>query len=151
MAGLGCGVKLSDTISAGVQVDYFSERSSGEYNNNHYITFEAGMVAVLSENIRIGMHLFNPVPNSIRKDHQPTTISVGAGTYLNKVLFAGIETEIRSGGKLNVKTGFEYEAAQKLWLRAGFNTATTPFVSEQDTRIGIVMIDLGFSTHDSLE
>ena len=39
MTGLACGMKLSDKISAGVQVDYFSERTSGEYDNNqsHYM------------------------------------------------------------------------------------------------------------------
>ena len=33
VAGLACGLKLSEKIAAGVQIDYFSERTSGEYNN----------------------------------------------------------------------------------------------------------------------
>ena len=44
MTGLACGMKLSDKISAGVQVDYFSERTSGEYNNNQSVTFETGLL-----------------------------------------------------------------------------------------------------------
>ncbi len=53
MTGLACGLKLSDKISVGVQVDYFSERTSGEYDNNQFITCEAGMVITPSENTRI--------------------------------------------------------------------------------------------------
>ena len=71
MTGLACGMKLSDKISAGVQVDYFSERTSGEYSNNQFVTCETGLLITPSENIRIGIHLFNPVPNSIRKTFMP--------------------------------------------------------------------------------
>ena len=38
MTGLACGLKLSKKISAGLQVDYFSEKTSGEYNNNQSVT-----------------------------------------------------------------------------------------------------------------
>ena len=67
MTGLASGMKLSEKISAGIQIDYFSERTSGEYNNQ-LITCEAGLVFVPKENTRIGIHVFNPVPGSLRKD-----------------------------------------------------------------------------------
>ena len=34
MTGIACGLKLSEKIAAGVQVDYFSERTHGEYSNS---------------------------------------------------------------------------------------------------------------------
>ena len=94
MAGLACGMKLSEKIAAGVQIDYFSERTSGEYDNNQCITFETGLIVSPSDNIRIGIHLFNPVPNSLRKNNQPVSLSVGAGINLSKILFAGAEAEM---------------------------------------------------------
>ena len=150
IAGLACGMKLSDKISAGVQVDYFSERTSGEYSNRQSVTFETGLIVSPSENIRIGIHLFNPVPNSIRKTYLPTTLRIGAGTDLSKALFAGIEAEMVSGSKLIIKTGFEYEAAKSLWLRAGFSTCNNSFCFGSGYQSKFVMIDLGFATHERL-
>jgi len=49
MTGLACGLKLSNKISAGLQVDYFSVKTSGEYNNNQSVTCEAGLLITLSE------------------------------------------------------------------------------------------------------
>ncbi|MCX6255817.1 MAG: hypothetical protein NTV31_15270 [Bacteroidia bacterium] len=150
MAGLACGLKLTDKISAGVQADYFSERTSGEYDNNQSVTCEAGLLVIPSENIRIGIHLFNPVPNSIRKNYLPTRLRVGAGTNLNNLLFAGVEAEMSSGCKLIIRTGFEYEAAKKFWIRGGFSTNNNSFSFGLGYLIKVAQIDLGFVTHERL-
>jgi hypothetical protein len=150
VTGLACGMKLSDKISAGLQVDYFSERTSGEYDNNQSVTFEAGLLVTPKENIIIGIHLFNPVPNSLRKTYLPTSLRIGAGTNLNKLLFAGIEAEMSSGSKLIVRTGFEYEAAKKLWLRGGFCTDNNSFSFGLGYLAKIVQMDIGFVTHEKL-
>lgn len=150
MTGLACGIKLSEKISAGIQIDYFSERTSGEYNNNQSVTCETGLLVTPSENIRIGVHLFNPVPNSIRKTYLPTTLRVGAGTDLNKLLFAGVEVEMSSGSKLIIRTGFEYEAAKKLWIRSGFSTNNNSFSFGLGFLAKIAQINLGFTTHEKL-
>ena len=150
MTGLACGIKLSEKISAGIQVDYFSERASGEYGNNQSVTCEAGLLVTPSENIRIGVHLFNTVPNSIRKTYLPTTLRVGAGTDLNKLLFAGVEVEMSSGSKLIIRTGFEYEVAKKLWIRSGFSTNNNSFSFGLGYLVKIAQINLGFTTHEKL-
>jgi hypothetical protein len=150
MTGLACGMKLSKKISAGLQVDYFSERTSGEYDNIQFVTCEAGLLVTPSENLRIGLHIFNPVSNTIRKTYLPTSLRVGAGTNLNKLLFAGIEAEMSSGSKLIIRTGFEYEPAKKLWLRGGFSTDNNSFSFGLGYLAKIAQIDLGFVTHEKL-
>jgi len=150
VAGLSCGLKLSEKIAAGVQIDYFSERTSGEYDKNQCITFETGLIASPSDNIKIGVHLFNPVPNSLRKNNQPVSLSVGAGIDLSKILFAGVEAEMSPGSNLIIKTGFEYEAVKNFWLRAGFSTKNNSFCFGTGYQFGIVKIDLGFATHELL-
>jgi hypothetical protein len=150
LAGLACGIKLSDKISAGIQVDYFSERTSGEYKNYQSVTFETGVQIIPSENITIGVHLFNPVPNSLRKTFLPTTLRVGAGTYLNNLFFAGIEAEMSSGSNLIIRTGFEYEAAKKFLIRGGFSTNNSSFSFGLGYLTRIAQLDIGFLTHDKL-
>jgi hypothetical protein len=150
VAGLACGLKLSEKIAAGVQIDYFSERTSGEYSNNQFITFETGLIILPADNIKIGLHLFNPVPNSLRKHNQPMSLSVGAGIDLSKILFAGVEAEMSSGNILMLRTGFEYEAVKNLRLRAGFSTENNSFCFGTGYSLGMVLIDLGFATHEML-
>lgn len=150
MTGLACGLKLSEKISAGIQVDYFSEKTSGEYSNKQSVTFETGLLITPSESIRIGVHLFNPVPNSIRKSYLPTTLRVGAGTFLNKLLFAGVEAEMSSGSKLIIRTGFEYEAFKKISIRGGFSTNNNSFSFGLGYLTKFVQIDMGFQTHEKL-
>ena len=150
MTGLACGMKLSNKISAGIQVDHFSEKASGEYDNNQSVTCEAGLLITPSENTRIGIHIFNPVPNSLRKTSLPMSLRIGAGTYLNKSLFTGVEAEMSSGSKLIIKTGFDYEAAQKFWLRGGFSTDNNSFSFGLGYLIKVVQLDIGFITHEKL-
>jgi len=150
IAGLACGLQLSDNLSAGIQIDYFSERVSGEYGNTRLLSCEAGLLFAPSENTRIGIHVFNPIPNSIRKTFLPSTLRIGAGTNLNKSLFAGIEAEMSTGNQLIVRTGFEYEAVRKIWLRGGFSSENNSFSFGLGYNMKIVRIDISFVTHEKL-
>jgi hypothetical protein len=150
MVGLACGMPLSNIIAAGVQIDYFSEKTTGEYNNNQSLTCEAGIIMTTTENIKIGIHVFNPVPNSLRKSDMPTGLKAGAAVKLNKEFSAGIETDISTGQKLNIRTGFEYEVAKKFLLRGGFSSENNSFCFGIGYEAGPMMIDLGFSTHEKL-
>ena len=128
----------------------FQKEPQGNIIITSSITFETGLIASPSDNIKIGLHLFNPVPNSLRKNNQPVSISVGAGIDLSKILFAGAEAEMSTGSNLILRTGFEYEAVKNLWLRAGFSTRNNSFCFGTGYQIGIVKIDLGFATHEIL-
>jgi hypothetical protein len=150
MAGLACGLKLSDKLSAGIQIDYFLQRISGEYNKTQSLTWEAGLLFIPSEYTRIGIHIFNPVPDSFRKTFLPSTLRIGAGTNLNKLLFAGIEAEMSTGRQLILRTGLEYEAARKFWLRGGFSSDNNSFSLGLGYLAGIAQLDIGFVTHEKL-
>jgi hypothetical protein len=150
MSGIACGLKLSDKIDAGVQADYFNERIAGDYSNNQAVTFEAGLIIKPKENVFIGFHLFNPLPQSLRKYYLPSTLTIGAGTIINKTLFAGIETEISTGGKLTLRTGFEYQTVQKIVLRGGFCSENNSFGFGLGYLAKTIQFDIGFQTHDRL-
>jgi hypothetical protein len=150
MFGLACGMSLSEKIAAGVQLDYFSEKTSGDYDNYQSVTCEAGVFFKPAEKVSIGIHLFNPVPNSLRKTMMPSSIRAGAGIELSKVLFAGAEAEMSSGQKLILRTGFEYEVVKKLWLRGGFSTENASFTFGLGYLIKSLQIDLSFATHEKL-
>ena len=150
MTGLACGMPLSNNIAAGVQIDYFSERTTGEYNNNQILTCEAGINITAAHNIKIGIHIFNPLPNSIRKSDMPTGLRAGAGANLSEALFAAVETEMSTGHNLVIRSGFEYEMAKKFIIRGGFSTENSSFCFGFGYRAGQAIIDFGFATHEQL-
>jgi hypothetical protein len=150
MTGLACGMKLSDKVSAGVQADYYSIKTSGEYNNSQIITYESGLIILPSESTQVGIHFFNLLPGSLKNKLLPTSLRIGAGTYLNKSVFTGIEGEMRSGSKLLIRTGFEYGVSKNLWLRGGYSTDNNSFSFGLGFLAKFVQIDLGFVTHEKL-
>ena len=149
-AGLACGLKLSEKISGGIQADFFSEKTAGEYHERRSLTFEAGLLIIPTEKIRIGFHIFNPVPNSLRNNYLPSSIRAGAGIWLSNALFACAEAEMSTGGNLNLKTGFEYEPAKYMKVRGGFSSENTSFSFGIGYLLKFAQLDLGFSTHERL-
>jgi len=150
MFGLACGMPLGENLSAGVQADYFFENASGDYESMHSVTCEAGVFFRPSEKVSFGVHIFNPVPNSLRKTIMPSSIRAGAGIELSKVLFAGAEAEMSTGEKLIIRTGFEYEVMKKFWLRAGFSSENSSFTFGLGYLFKSLKIDLSFASHDKL-
>jgi hypothetical protein len=148
--GLACGMKLGAKIAAGVQVDYLSVRTSGEYSKTNCLTFEAGVIVLLSENLKLGFHVHNPVPHSLRKADQPMELTTGAGIRLGKGLFAGAEVSIASGYGPDLRGGMEYEVLKNLRLRTGYRTTGSSFCFGTGYRFSFVTADIAFTTHDRL-
>jgi hypothetical protein len=149
-AGIACGLSLSEKVAAGVQVDYFSEKTYGEYGDSQMITFEAGLVSKVGENTIIAIHVFNPLPSSMNKMKMPSRLRIGVGTTLGSSVFAGAEAEMSTGGNLILRTGVEYEMMKSLWLRGGFSTDNNAFSFGLGYRLSFVQLDLGFVTHEKL-
>lgn len=150
LAGLACGIKLSENVAAGVQVDYFSNKTYGEYDNYQSVTFEAGIIINPSEVTKVGVHVFNPVPNSVRKNSLPLILRVGGSTCLSKNLITALESEISTGRNLILRTGLEYEVAEKFLMRCGFSTDNNSFGFGLGYLVKFVLIDFSFTTHDRL-
>jgi hypothetical protein len=150
MGGLACGLKLSETVSAGIQIDYFSEKTYGEYPDRQAVTFETGLLVAVNKNVKIGVHIFNPVPGAIRKSEMVSSLRTGAGAVLGKGIFAGLELEFTTDGYIDVRSGFEYELSKSLWLRGGFRTQHSSFCFGLGYRLKPAVIDISFSTHDKL-
>lgn len=149
-AGIACGLMLSEKLAAGTQVDYFSEMTYGEYDDRQLVTFELGLIFMASDKVMFGVHLFNPLPESVSKSILPSVIRTGAGVTLSSALYGACEIEMSTQAPMLIRTGFEYEAYKKLILRGGFCTENTSFSLGLGYRLGFVQMDVGFVTHDRL-
>ena len=150
IVGVACALTVSDKISAGIQIDYLSEKTYSEYNNINILTFETGVLISASEDVMIGIHLFNPVPNSLRKNEMVSVLTAGVGTNLSNNLFAGFETEITTRGNTDFRLGFEYEVVRSFIIRGGFRTLNPSFSFGIGYKAGPAIVDLSFTTHQKL-
>jgi hypothetical protein len=150
MAGIACALPISGNLAAGVQIDFFNEKMYGEYGDSQALTFEAGLLITPTEDLRFGIHLFNPVPNSVRKNEMTSGIRAGAGIKLTGNLLAGAELEMTTGGGVDLRTGFDFEIAKGFWLRGGFRTMNSSFSFGFGYRVKTAIIDIAFATHEKL-
>lgn len=147
---LACGMQLSDKISAGTQIDFFSENTPLDYSKSNIMTFEAGLLMKPKENLRIGIHVFNPVRSMTGRMELPSRITLGAGMLLGNSLFAGAETEMNSDNRFCFRAGFDYESMKRFRIRGGFSTENTSFAFGIGYLFDFLKIDLGFTTHEAL-
>ena len=148
--GIASGIQLSPGVSAGVQADLFAEHQQGEYKDYLQLSCEAGLIYEVSREVTAGIHIFNPVPNSLRSIPVPSAIRAGVGITISEVIFAGFEAEMVSGRRPCVRTGFEYAAGKKAMLRCGYSTAEPSFTFGFGWLTGIASVDIAFSTHPRL-
>ncbi|MFT7611225.1 MAG: hypothetical protein ACI9J3_000167 [Parvicellaceae bacterium] len=125
--GLAYGMKLNDKISAGVQANFHSLRLGGNYGSSSALTVEAGIQARVTEELTIGVHIFNPTKtklNEYNDERIPTIMRFGAGyQFSDKLLItAEAEKDIEFDGI--VRVGIEYMPGEKLYIRGG--VATNP-------------------------
>lgn len=148
--GIAAGTKIAQKVSAGIQIDYITEKGWDEYSGNRAVTFEAGITIAVAQNSKIAVHLFNPLPNSLRKTELPSTISLGVGSQIVDELYLGAEMVLNTGEQPGIKTGFTYEAAKNLKIRGGFSSPNNSFTLGIGYALKPVKIDFAFITHESL-
>lgn len=120
--GLSFGKKLSQTLNLGVQMDYFNMHIS-ENQTDPIFTFELGMQKKITEQLHVGIHLFNPLLVK-RKENEllPSQYKLGMAYGINKKVTWLMESELNNMDKLKVKSGIEYRLVKQFQLRYGISS-----------------------------
>jgi hypothetical protein len=128
--GVAYARKLSPMFSVGIQLDYFSIGIGDNYGRAHTFSGEVGVMAVLTENLTVGAHLFNPARTKIAEyndEHLPTILRFGASYKFSEKVLMTSEMEKDIDQKPVFKSGLEYNITDPIFIRAGI--ASNPFVS----------------------
>ena len=115
--GAGSAVTLTKGVSLGVQIDYITERSIGDYRDVSHLTFETGMTVLLTSSLTLGLHVFNPLApvNTL-----PSSINAGIEWRQTEDLFVVIETGKVTDEPLSVQGGISWNVLDRLTLRTGY-------------------------------
>jgi hypothetical protein len=151
--GLGYGMKFSEKITGGVQINYQNTRIANEYGNYSGITAEIGMQAYLTDNFMLAVHLFNPTRtklNEYNDERIPTVIRLGLSYEFSTKVMATMETEKDLLNKPVFKAGLEYKTNDLIHLRAG--VGTNPSIASFGFGVNLdnIQIDVAASYHQIL-
>ncbi|RPH27710.1 MAG: hypothetical protein EHM93_19115 [Bacteroidales bacterium] len=146
--GLSYGMMLSETISAGIGMNYHMVRFAGEYGGSECITAEGGIIYQPLERIAIGAHVFNPTGASIGSDQNlPTTFGLGLAYRPVESVLVLVQGDDNTLTSPVVRTGVEYSPVKRLSFRAGMSSNPMSLSFGLGWIVKSISFDLAFSYH----
>jgi hypothetical protein len=123
--GLGYSRQFGKAISAGMQLNYLSTFiGDNNYGNRGTVAVEAGFIAEVVKNLRIGVHVYNPTRSKTAQynnERVPTIIKMGLQYTFSDKVFTTVEVEKDIANKPILKVGAEYRIAKEVYLRGGLS------------------------------
>jgi hypothetical protein len=124
--GLAYARSLGKKVAIGVQFNYYGYRVPA-YNNASTINFEMGALIQLTEKLKAGVHVYNPVGGKLSKTEEKITAAYkfGLGYDASERFFVGAEIVKEENFPVNLNAGFQYRFEKAFFLRAGIASATS--------------------------
>jgi hypothetical protein len=152
-AGLSYGMRFGDKFSMGVQLNYLNTALTQDYGSKTSITGAVGVIAKLSNELSLGVHVYNPTRAKLAEfdnERVPTIMKLGLDyRFSNKVIFA-VSTEKDVNFNAVVNAGIEYHIIEMLYLRGGISTNPTQYAFGFGMQLKDFKIDLSSSFHQTL-
>lgn len=152
--GLAYAMRLSDVLDMGIQLNYHSTRvQGGRYGNRSSLTTEIGLIAHLSDDVDLGVHLFNPSQTLLSEyedERIPTVLGLGGAYDFSDKLKVLMDFNKDIDRPMQVGSGIEYQVSEGIYLRGGVSTAPTFSSFGAGFNIAGVDIDIAAAYHNTL-
>jgi hypothetical protein len=152
-AGLSYGQKLNDKIALGVQLNYTNVKIGQEYGQKSALTGAIGLIANLSKEIAVGVHVYNPTRTKFadyNNERLPTIMKLGLDYKFSEKVFLAVETEKDIDFGAIARVGIEYNPIDILYLRGGISTNPTLSSFGFGLKLKDFKLDLSTSFHQTL-
>ena len=151
-AGLSVAKMFNKRFAVGVQIDYFNTYVYSLPAVNR-VTFEAGLMADVTDDVKLGFSVFNPLPAidvNTQYDKLPTVFRLGSAyTFQEKgILSAEVEHEVNY--QTILKAGLEYNLNEQFRARMGLSTGVTQFSFGLGYYVDRLKIDMAFAMQQVL-
>jgi len=117
---------FGEHFSAGIGLDYLSATFGEGNGSSQVLCCEAGIMARVSGQVCLGVHVFNPARVAIGKEMQdglPVAMQLGCLWNITSSIRLVVETEKEQSLGPSFSTGVEYDLVDKIQARAGFMTS----------------------------
>lgn len=152
-AGLGYAMKFGNRFAAGIQLDYIGTTLGEEYGKRSNITFDAGIMVRITEQLMFGAHTFNPMHvklSDYNNESIPATLNAGfAYTFTDKLILTA-EAYKNSEFPMEFRSGAEYKLSRIAYARLGLSTNPARYTFGFGLEMKNLTIDLSSSYHQIL-
>lgn len=152
LLGIAYGRSLGEKASLGVQFNYHTRRIV-QYGRSNAIGFEVATLLSITDRLRAGLHLSNPVGSKWSRTPDgklPAAYAIGFGYDASEIFFVTAEINKEEGQPVNVNAGFEYRPLRQFYFRAGVSTAATTAWFGAGFSLKTFRLDLLSSYHPQL-
>lgn len=152
--GVGYGLKLSDNFSAGIQIDYLNT-SLIEFGSKGNVTFEAGILAKMTDQLTFAAHIYNPTQAKLGEslgvvEKTPGIFKTGL-SYLQKDKYLiSVEAEKDIDYDPFLKVGIEVYLSEKIVGRAGIGTNPSNYSIGLGYQVNNLTVDVAGSQSEFL-
>lgn len=153
--GLAYAKDFGPYLQIGLQLDYLMLSIGNDYDKQSAVTFELGIQSQITEKLRLGTYIFNPVHialrQSINQEKLPIVFRFGAAYQFTKDFVGQCEIEKNTDYEgVSLRGGLEYEALKDFYLRAGVQTNPGLLSFGLGYEIRFARIDVAAQLHEIL-
>ena len=151
-AGISYARKLSATLDAGVQFNYYTIKIMG-YGSSSIVNFAIGYMVHITDKIHVGMQACNPFGGKFENNENeklPSEYSLGLGYETSPKFFISAQIDKEEDLPVGVNAGFQYKFLPQLMVRAGIESETATFYVGIGYTIKSLRIDMITSYHPLL-
>lgn len=123
--GLAYARDFSPYLKMGLKLDYLLFNFSDDYEKRRTATFELGIQSDITDDLRIGVYVFNPINVKLKTIHNeriPVVFRFGFAYRVTKDFLATSEVEYNSERRLDYRFGLEYHTLNEFYIRVGIHT-----------------------------
>ena len=123
--GLAFARDFGPYLKIGLKLDYLSFRFSSDYTTRRTATFDIGIQSDITDELRLGVYIFNPVNvklKTIYNQHVPVVFRFGLSYKITKDFMLATEVEYDSDRKMDYRFGLEYLTTKEFYIRLGVHT-----------------------------
>lgn len=121
------GIRLTQKIVTGVQLQYINVAYGEGYGSRNHLTFGIGLQYNLTENMNLGVYIYNPVKERLGID-VPFIFKMGMAYSFSKQLLTTLETEKNSFLPIwNLRAGIDYKPNKSFSFQTGLELVKEVF------------------------
>ncbi len=152
--GLAYGRAFGKYLRIGLQLDYLQTSIGDNYGKKSNITFEIGLQSDVTENLSLGLWLYNPMSVKLAaydNERIPAIYRFGLAFRFESNLLSSVELEKNSYRQAVIlRGGLEYILKQRFFLRVGFSTSQEIFSMGFGMKLKMLRFDIAAVMHQSL-
>lgn len=153
--GLAYAKDFGRYLQIGLQLDYLLINNGENYGKQSAFTFELGIQSQVTERLRLGTYIFNPVSftlkQTLNQEKLPIVFRFGLAYQFTKDFVGQCEIEKNTEHEgVSLRGGLEYEALKNFYLRAGLQTNPGLLTFGLGYEIRFARIDVAAQLHQVL-